>query len=122
MHEGSHSTFAMASRSCTLYAGVTGNLQKRVFEHKDVHDCEPADCRWIEWTPEKQLQILPLRVRMTTVAKVRPKEPGRSFRANRRQPGNHQIVFPLQTRPESRARKSRILPKNSSFCPKSRSF
>jgi hypothetical protein len=26
--------------------------------------------RWIEWTPEKQLQILPLRVRMTTVVVV----------------------------------------------------
>jgi hypothetical protein len=23
--------------------------------------------RWIDWTPEKQLQILPLRVRMTAV-------------------------------------------------------
>jgi len=25
--------------------------------------------RWIAWTPEKQLQILPLRVRMTAVAR-----------------------------------------------------
>jgi predicted GIY-YIG superfamily endonuclease len=45
LHEGSHSTFAMASRSGTLYAGVTGNLRKRVFEHKDSHDREPADWR-----------------------------------------------------------------------------
>jgi hypothetical protein len=28
--------------------------------------------RWIEGTPEKQLQILPLRVRMTAVVLVRP--------------------------------------------------
>jgi putative endonuclease len=34
MHEGSYFTYIMASRSRTLYIGVTGNLQKRVFEHK----------------------------------------------------------------------------------------
>jgi putative endonuclease len=34
MHEGSYFTYIMASRSRTLYVGVTGNLQKRVFEHK----------------------------------------------------------------------------------------
>jgi putative endonuclease len=34
MHEGSYSTYIMASRSHTLYIGVTGNLQKRVFQHK----------------------------------------------------------------------------------------
>jgi predicted GIY-YIG superfamily endonuclease len=27
-------TFVMASRRGTLYVGVNGNLQKRVFEHK----------------------------------------------------------------------------------------
>jgi hypothetical protein len=35
LHEGSYFTFVMASRSHTLYVGVTGNLRKRVFEHKD---------------------------------------------------------------------------------------
>jgi putative endonuclease len=34
MHEGSYFTYIMASRSRTLYIGVTGNLHKRVFEHK----------------------------------------------------------------------------------------
>ena len=34
MHEGSYSTYIMASRSRTLYIGVTGNLRQRVLEHK----------------------------------------------------------------------------------------
>jgi putative endonuclease len=34
MHEQSYSTYIMASRSHTLYIGVTGDLHKRVFEHK----------------------------------------------------------------------------------------
>jgi putative endonuclease len=34
MHEGSYFTYIMASRSRTLYIGVTGNLLKRVFDHK----------------------------------------------------------------------------------------
>ncbi|MGA3100267.1 MAG: GIY-YIG nuclease family protein [Terracidiphilus sp.] len=34
MHEGSYFTYIVASRSHTLYIGVTGNLQKRIFEHK----------------------------------------------------------------------------------------
>jgi putative endonuclease len=34
MHEGIYFTYMMASRSRTLYVGVTGDLQKRVFEHK----------------------------------------------------------------------------------------
>ena len=34
MHEGSYFTYIVASRSRTLYIGVTGNLPKRVFEHK----------------------------------------------------------------------------------------
>jgi putative endonuclease len=34
MHEGSSFTYIMASRSRTLYIGVTGNLRKRVFQHK----------------------------------------------------------------------------------------
>ena len=34
MHDGSYFTCIMASRSHTLYIGVTGNLLKRVFQHK----------------------------------------------------------------------------------------
>ena len=34
MHERSYSTYIMASRSRTLYIGVTGDLQRRVFQHK----------------------------------------------------------------------------------------
>ncbi len=41
MHEGNYYAYVyvVASRSRTLYIGVTGNLQKRVFEHK---------CKWYE--------------------------------------------------------------------------
>lgn len=34
MHEGSYFTYIMASRSHTLYIGMTGDLRKRVFQHK----------------------------------------------------------------------------------------
>jgi predicted GIY-YIG superfamily endonuclease len=34
MHEGSYCTYIMASRSHTLYVGITGDLLKRVFQHK----------------------------------------------------------------------------------------
>jgi putative endonuclease len=34
MHEGAYCTYIMASRSHTLYIGVTGDLLKRVFQHK----------------------------------------------------------------------------------------
>jgi putative endonuclease len=34
MHEGSYFTYVMASRSHTLYIGVSGDLHKRVFQHK----------------------------------------------------------------------------------------
>src|ERR1700758_4455422 len=34
MHEGSYCTYIMASRSRTIYIGVTANLHQRVFEHK----------------------------------------------------------------------------------------
>lgn len=34
MHEGGYCTYIMASRSHTLYIGVTGDLLRRVFQHK----------------------------------------------------------------------------------------
>jgi putative endonuclease len=34
MHDGYYFTYIVASRSLTLYIGMTGNLHKRVFEHK----------------------------------------------------------------------------------------
>jgi putative endonuclease len=34
MHEGFYFTYIVASRSLTLYIGMTGDLHKRVFEHK----------------------------------------------------------------------------------------
>ncbi len=34
MHRGFCYTYIVASRSLTLYIGMTGNLHKRIFEHK----------------------------------------------------------------------------------------
>jgi putative endonuclease len=34
MHEGPYYAYIVASRSLTLYIGMTGGLRKRVFEHK----------------------------------------------------------------------------------------
>jgi len=34
MHDGPYFTYVMASRSHTLYIGITGDLQRRVFQHK----------------------------------------------------------------------------------------
>jgi putative endonuclease len=34
MHEGNNFTYIVASRSLTLYIGMTRDLEKRVFEHK----------------------------------------------------------------------------------------
>ncbi len=34
MHESDYYVYMVASRSRTLYIGVSGNLHKRVFEHK----------------------------------------------------------------------------------------
>ncbi|HWT67361.1 MAG TPA: GIY-YIG nuclease family protein [Terracidiphilus sp.] len=45
MHEGSYFTYIVASRSHTLYIGVTGNLQKRIFEHK-WQECEGFSSRY----------------------------------------------------------------------------
>ena len=52
MHEGGYYTYIMASRSHTLYVGVTGNLLKRVFQHKwREHDgfTERYNCDRLVW-------------------------------------------------------------------------
>jgi putative endonuclease len=52
MHEGSYFTYMMASRSHTLYIGVIGDLQRRIFEHKwKEHDGFTAryNCDRLVW-------------------------------------------------------------------------
>lgn len=52
MHEGSYFTYIMASRSHTLYIGVTSDLHKRVFQHKwKEHDGFTAryNCDRLVW-------------------------------------------------------------------------
>jgi putative endonuclease len=52
MHEGSYFTYIMASRSHTLYIGITSDLQKRVFQHKwKEHDGFTAryNCDRLVW-------------------------------------------------------------------------
>ncbi len=44
MTASTYFTYIMGSRSHTLYVGVTGDLHKRVFEHK-WYDAEPADLK-----------------------------------------------------------------------------
>ena len=63
MHETSYCTYIMASRSHTLYVGVTGNLHRRVFQHKwREHDGFTAryNCDrlvWFERSPDVQNAI-----------------------------------------------------------------
>ena len=45
MREHSYCTYIMGSLSGTLYIGVTGNLHKRIFEHK-FHKCEGFTSRY----------------------------------------------------------------------------
>lgn len=57
MHEGSYFTYMVASRSHTLYIGVTGDLRKRVFQHKwKEHDGFTAryNCDRLVWFERHQ--------------------------------------------------------------------
>jgi putative endonuclease len=57
MHEGSYFTYIMASRSRTIYIGVTGDLHKRVFQHKwKEHDGFTAryNCDRLVWFERRQ--------------------------------------------------------------------
>jgi putative endonuclease len=52
MPEGKYFTYIVASRSHTLYIGVTGELRKRVFEHKwKEHEgfTEKYNCDRLVW-------------------------------------------------------------------------
>ncbi|MGA8730077.1 MAG: GIY-YIG nuclease family protein [Terracidiphilus sp.] len=52
MPEGAYSTYIVASRIHTLYLGLTGNLQRRMFEHKwKEHDgfTERYNCDRLVW-------------------------------------------------------------------------
>jgi len=52
MNESCYFTYIVASRSLTLYIGMTGNLRKRVFEHKrKLHDGFSAtyNCNRLVW-------------------------------------------------------------------------
>ena len=52
MSAHAYSTYIVASRSHTLYIGVTGNLRKRIFEHKwKEHDgfTERYNCDRLVW-------------------------------------------------------------------------
>jgi putative endonuclease len=57
MHEGAYCTYIMASRSHTLYVGVSGDLHRRVFEHKwKEHDGFTAryNCDRLVWFESHQ--------------------------------------------------------------------
>jgi putative endonuclease len=57
MHEGGYCTYIMASRSHTLYIGVTGNLLRRVFQHKwKEHEGFTAryNCDRLVWFERRQ--------------------------------------------------------------------
>jgi putative endonuclease len=57
MHEGQYCTYIMASRSHTLYIGVTGDLHHRVFQHKwKEHDGFTAryNCDRLVWFERHQ--------------------------------------------------------------------
>jgi putative endonuclease len=86
MHSGSYFTYIMASRSHTLYIGVTGDLHKRVFEHKwKEHDGFTAryNCDRLVWfesyqdiskaiAREKQLKGWRREKKIALIEKVNP--------------------------------------------------
>jgi len=52
MHEGYYFTYIVASRSLTIYIGMTGDLRKRMFEHKrKLHEGFTAtyNCNRLVW-------------------------------------------------------------------------
>jgi putative endonuclease len=57
MHQGTYFTYIMASRSRTLYVGVTSDLHQRVFQHKwKEHDgfTEKYNCDRLVWFEAQQ--------------------------------------------------------------------
>ena len=52
MHEGLYYTYIIASRSHILYIGFTGNIHKRILEHKHkIHDgfASTYNCNRLVW-------------------------------------------------------------------------
>jgi putative endonuclease len=52
MHHGPYFSYIAASKSRTLYIGMTGDLQKRIFQHKQkTHEGFSAtyDCNRLAW-------------------------------------------------------------------------
>jgi putative endonuclease len=86
MHEGSYFTYIMASRSRTLYIGVTGDLLRRVFQHKwSEHDgfTSKYNCDRLVWfeshqnvsraiAREKQLKAWRREKKLALVEKTNP--------------------------------------------------
>jgi putative endonuclease len=86
MHECSYSTYIMASRSHTLYVGVTSDLLKRVFQDKwKEHDGFAAkyNCDRLVWfegyqdtvraiTREKELKVWRRAKRIALIESINP--------------------------------------------------
>ena len=84
MHEGSYFTYIMASRSRTIYIGVTGNLPKRVFEHKwKEHDgfTERYNCDRLVWFESYQ-DITKAIAREKQLKSWRPREENCAYRTD----------------------------------------
>ena len=71
MHEGSYFTYIMASRSHTIYVGVTGDLLKRAFEHKwKEHEGFTAryNCDRLVWFERHRMCRRPLHAKRSSKA------------------------------------------------------
>jgi putative endonuclease len=86
MYEDCYFTYIVASRSLTLYIGVTGSLRKRMFEHKrKLHEGFTAtyNCNRLVWferfvdpsnaiAREKQLKGWTRKKKIALITKINP--------------------------------------------------